>query len=332
MFARAAKANALTTRIYAVMPLDQWERLRDAVAAKTYGGADGRGDEWLRVGGLKGFVDGSLGSHTAAFSSRSPTRRTIAGCSSTRPRRSVRVDLRRRQGRPARHGPRDRRSRQSACCSTSSSASASENGARDRRFRIEHAQHLAPADIPRFAQLGVIASMQPYHAIDDGRWAEQFIGRAHRDDLRVPLAARRAARGSRSAATGSSRRRRRSKASTPPSRAARSTTSNPDGWVPAAEDHGRGGAARLHRERRVRLVRGIAQGHARGRQARRPRDARSRPVRHPAGGDPQREGGDDGRRRQSRQRRLARSGASNTTRRITRDLQRNACWQARSPA
>jgi hypothetical protein len=53
---------------------------------------------------------------------------------------------------------------------------ARENGARDRRFRIEHAQHIAPADIPRFGALGVIASMQPYHAIDDGRWAERVIG------------------------------------------------------------------------------------------------------------------------------------------------------------
>jgi predicted amidohydrolase YtcJ len=53
---------------------------------------------------------------------------------------------------------------------------ARENGARDRRFRIEHAQHIAPADILRFAQLGVIPSMQPYHAIDDGRWAEKVIG------------------------------------------------------------------------------------------------------------------------------------------------------------
>jgi predicted amidohydrolase YtcJ len=53
---------------------------------------------------------------------------------------------------------------------------AKENGPRDRRFRIEHAQHVAPADIPRFAQLGVVASMQPYHAIDDGRWAEKVIG------------------------------------------------------------------------------------------------------------------------------------------------------------
>src|SRR5690606_14118069 len=46
----------------------------------------------------------------------------------------------------------------------------------DRRFRIEHAQHLAPADIPRFHELGVIPAMQPYHAIDDGRWADRVIG------------------------------------------------------------------------------------------------------------------------------------------------------------
>lgn len=51
-----------------------------------------------------------------------------------------------------------------------------ENGPRDRRFRIEHAQHIAPEDIPRFASQGVIASMQPYHAIDDGRWADRVIG------------------------------------------------------------------------------------------------------------------------------------------------------------
>jgi predicted amidohydrolase YtcJ len=51
-----------------------------------------------------------------------------------------------------------------------------ENGERDRRFRIEHAQHLSPDDIPRFYQLNIIASMQPYHTIDDGRWAEKVIG------------------------------------------------------------------------------------------------------------------------------------------------------------
>jgi predicted amidohydrolase YtcJ len=53
---------------------------------------------------------------------------------------------------------------------------AERNGPRDRRFRIEHAQHIDPQDIPRFAKLGVIASMQPYHCIDDGRWAERVIG------------------------------------------------------------------------------------------------------------------------------------------------------------
>ena len=51
-----------------------------------------------------------------------------------------------------------------------------EHGRRDRRLRIEHAQHLLPGDIPRFGQLHVIASMQPYHCIDDGRWAEKRIG------------------------------------------------------------------------------------------------------------------------------------------------------------
>jgi hypothetical protein len=51
------------------------------------------------------------------------------------------------------------------------------DGARDRRFRIEHAQHLRMEDIPRFARARVIASMQPYHAADDGRWAEKRIGK-----------------------------------------------------------------------------------------------------------------------------------------------------------
>jgi predicted amidohydrolase YtcJ len=55
---------------------------------------------------------------------------------------------------------------------------ARKNGARDRRFRVEHAQHLRAQDVPRFARSGVVASMQPYHCIDDGRWAEKRIGAA----------------------------------------------------------------------------------------------------------------------------------------------------------
>jgi hypothetical protein len=50
------------------------------------------------------------------------------------------------------------------------------DGKRDRRWRIEHSQHVTAKDFVRYAHLGVIASVQPYHAIDDGRWAEKRIG------------------------------------------------------------------------------------------------------------------------------------------------------------
>jgi predicted amidohydrolase YtcJ len=174
-FARARKANVLGTRIYAAVPLASWERLRDAVAARTYGGADGRGDEWLRIGGLKGFVDGSLGSHTAAFHEPFKDAPKDRGLLVNTPedlytwisgadKAGLHVMV---------HAIGDRANN---LLLDTYERVATENGARDRRFRIEHAQHLAPADIPRFAKLNVIPSMQPYHAIDDGRWAEKYIG------------------------------------------------------------------------------------------------------------------------------------------------------------
>ena len=174
-FARARTSNALGTRIYAVVPLKDWERLRDAVARKEYGGADGRGDDWLRVGGLKGFVDGSLGSHTAAFHqpfNDSPKDRGLLV--------NTPEDLYRwiKGGDDAGlqvmvHAIGDRAN---ALLLDIFERVIRENGQRDRRFRVEHAQHLAAPDIPRFGKLGVIPSMQPYHAIDDGRWAERYIG------------------------------------------------------------------------------------------------------------------------------------------------------------
>jgi predicted amidohydrolase YtcJ len=174
-FARARTANVLSTRLYAVVPLSDWERLRDVVARKEYGGADGHGDEWLRVGGLKGFVDGSLGSHTAAFhdpfddapkdrgllvNTAEDLHKWILGADKA----GLHVMV---------HAIGDRAN---GLLLDTYERVTNENGGRDRRFRIEHAQHLAAADIPRFAKLGVIASMQPYHAIDDGRWAEKYIG------------------------------------------------------------------------------------------------------------------------------------------------------------
>jgi len=174
VFARAAAQHTLRTRIYAAVPLSTWARLRDAVASRQFGG-DGRGDEWLRIGALKGFMDGSLGSHTAAFHqpfTDAPTDRGLFvntpedmyAWTSGADTAGLHVLI---------HAIGDRAN---ATVLDMFEGVARERGARDRRFRIEHAQHLAPADIPRFRSLGIIASMQPYHAIDDGRWAEKAIG------------------------------------------------------------------------------------------------------------------------------------------------------------
>jgi hypothetical protein len=137
--------------------------------------ARGRGDVWLRIGRLKGFVDGSLGSHTAAMLEPFTDAPNDRGLFVTPPESLY-----------ARTSGADKAGLQVAVHAIGDSAIRTqlniferverENGARDRRFRIEHAQHIAPTDIPRFAKLGVIASMQPYHAIDDGRWAEKVIG------------------------------------------------------------------------------------------------------------------------------------------------------------
>lgn len=174
VFRRAHDAGRLATRIYAAVPLATWARLRDFVAKKDFG-PDGRGDAWLHVGDLKGFVDGSLGSHTAAFEepfTDAPNDRglfvntpeDLYTWTSNADKAGLQVVV---------HAIGDRAIRTMLDIYARVER---EDGPRDRRFRIEHAQHIRPADIPRFAQLGVIASMQPYHAIDDGRWAERVIG------------------------------------------------------------------------------------------------------------------------------------------------------------
>ncbi|MEQ8204566.1 MAG: amidohydrolase [Woeseia sp.] len=168
-YRRLKAAGKLKTRIYSVVPLSDWEQLRDEVAK------NGRGDDWLRIGGLKGFMDGSLGSHTAAMlepftdapddsgfliNTLDDMRQWVShaddaglqimvhaiGDSAIRDLLDIYLDV------------------------------TDEHGPRDRRLRIEHAQHIHPDDVPRFAAQDIIASMQPYHAIDDGRWAEKVIG------------------------------------------------------------------------------------------------------------------------------------------------------------
>jgi len=162
----------LKTRIYAVWPLPRWERLAQTGVRAHFGSA------MLRTGGLKGFADGSLGSTTALFFEPYVDAPNTSGIPSDEmfPEGAM---LERVRG-------ADRAGLQVIIHAIGDRANDNilsiyeqverEDGDRDRRFRIEHAQHLRSQDIPRFARGKVIASMQPYHAIDDGRWAEKRIG------------------------------------------------------------------------------------------------------------------------------------------------------------
>lgn len=169
VFERANAEGRLTTRIYAATPLHEWEKLRDKMQLQD------QSDNWFRFGALKGFVDGSLGSHTAAFFEPFSDAPGDSGLYVNTPEDLYRwisgADAAGLQ--VAVHAIGDR---SIDMLLNTYERVADENGQRDRRFRIEHAQHITPADIPRFGALNVIASMQPYHAIDDGRWAERVIG------------------------------------------------------------------------------------------------------------------------------------------------------------
>lgn len=168
-YRRARGRGALRTRIYSLVPISSWERLRDYVAA------EGRGDARLRWGGLKGFVDGSLGSTTAWFHEPyvdSPETSGLMITDTARLRDWI-IDADAAGLHVAVHAIGDRANDWLLDVYADAQRL---NGERDRRFRVEHAQHLTRAAIPRFAELGVIPSMQPYHAADDGRWAEKRIG------------------------------------------------------------------------------------------------------------------------------------------------------------
>lgn len=163
-FRRARARNAMITRVRAYVPMESWRRLADTVRVA------GRGDTWLNWGGLKGFMDGSLGSTTAAFYEpyldAPGTRGLLVTDSASRRAEVLSADSAGLQ--IAVHAIGDRAN---AMILGFFDEAIRRNGARDRRFRIEHAQHLRQTDIPRFAALGVVPSMQPYHVIDDGRWA-----------------------------------------------------------------------------------------------------------------------------------------------------------------
>lgn len=166
---RARDNHSLITRIYAMTPIENWKALKEKISK------NGNGDKWLKIGGVKGFVDGSLGSHTAAMLgpfTDSPadsgffveTKDDLYKWTLNADKEGLQVMI---------HAIGDRAIHYLLDMYDSV---AKVNGPRDRRFRIEHAQHIAPGDIVRFSGSHIIASMQPYHLIDDGRWAEKVIG------------------------------------------------------------------------------------------------------------------------------------------------------------
>lgn len=168
---RLRAQGATGVRFNSFVPLRDWERVAALVAA------EGRGDDWVRWGGLKCVSDGSLGARTARF------HEPYADAAGQRGVWTTGVDAMRAMIPAA----------DAAGLAITTHAIGDEandvvldiyadtvrrNGPRDRRFRIEHAQHLGPDAIGRMAAQRVIASVQPYHAIDDGRWAVRRIGEA----------------------------------------------------------------------------------------------------------------------------------------------------------
>ena len=174
VYQRLASEEALKTRIYAAHSIVSWENL-----TKTARLLESR-EGLLRAGILKGFSDGSLGSSTALF---------FEPYADAPDNRGLLFDQMFPEGIMCeRVAAADKRGFQVMIHAIGDEANlrildlfhevASINGPRDRRFRIEHAQHLRKSEIPRFANEQVIASMQPYHAADDGRWCEKRLGMA----------------------------------------------------------------------------------------------------------------------------------------------------------
>lgn len=172
LYQALADHGELKVRIYGMYPISQWEKLAEKGIHANFG------TPMVRMGGLKGFADGSLGSSTAYMFepfSDDPKNSGLLGEQMF----PDGIMLKRMIGADAAglqlltHAIGDKAN---FTILEYYKEVAKKNGVRDRRPRIEHAQHLRASDIPRFGAEHVVASMQPYHAIDDGRWCDSRIG------------------------------------------------------------------------------------------------------------------------------------------------------------
>jgi predicted amidohydrolase YtcJ len=170
VYAQLKQEGKLTLRITEWLPfvlrLDQLQTMR---------AAGGTTDPWLKTGALKGFLDGALGSRTAAMLAPYSDDPSTSGILTNDPEkfRAMAIERDKAGFQINFHAIGDRANRVALDIFE---AVAKANRPRDRRDRIEHAQVIAPEDLPRFAKLNVIASMQPSHETTDMRWAGQRIG------------------------------------------------------------------------------------------------------------------------------------------------------------
>jgi len=170
VYEQLKREGKLTARITEWLPflepLDRLEQMR------LQGGTT---DPWLKTGALKAVTDGALGSRTAALLAPYSDDPSNNGILRIEPEQLKRMAIERDKAgfQLAFHAIGDLASR---VCLDAFAAVRAANGPGDRRDRIEHAQVVAPEDIPRFAELGVIASMQPCHEATDMRWAEDRLG------------------------------------------------------------------------------------------------------------------------------------------------------------
>lgn len=157
--------GTLKTRVYGCSPLSEYKRWSSTGVRHAFG------DAMLRVGCLKGYADGSLGSTTAWFFDPYRDAPNSTGLAMADVMTTMRSDIQAadKAGLQVRiHAIGDRAN---ATILDHYKAVADADGPQDRRFTIEHAQHLRVEDLQRFAAQKVVASMQPFHIIDDGRWA-----------------------------------------------------------------------------------------------------------------------------------------------------------------
>ena len=163
------RRGTLKTRVYGCSPLDDYKRWSSTGVRAAFG------DQMLRVGCLKGFMDGSLGSTTAWFFDPYLDAPTSTGLPMGDVLTTMKTDIIEADKAGLQVNIHAIGDRANAVLLDHYAEASRLNGPKDRRFRIEHSQHLRYDDLKRFGSQKVVASMQPFHVIDDGRWAWKRI-------------------------------------------------------------------------------------------------------------------------------------------------------------